>query len=761
MTITKLDLSAIVGLQNFGKSLKENADIKYSNLTILPGSFKNLCRLQTAEDYNYESMEFPQGDIAVMVDMEEGGCDMLTKASNAILLQEYMTKHLKYIIFYSGKQYSVSLPELNLDSTIPPTAMPSYEPTTSNPTEWPTYLTYEPTTSGPTYLTYEPTTSVSMSTTDGSTDEPTLTTQPSDSEWPSSGKPSTSMGPSMGPSVGPSMGSTLKIPSTDSPTTERPIIQLPTTEDTINQEPTSQIPTISSLEPSTSKPSEISETEEDAFIIRRLQNSRNLPLSYEINMDASTLFREREKQEREREKQELEENNSMIFLSISMDDAHTILAGIYRAENWADGKTPEFSKEGNKNWDMLMYLRPTKGSGGSPSCNTVPIPDIGKYPTPSFVVTPKPSPTPSSYVSNNGRQPSKSYQDNAPGSFAIFKFVLFGLLIASPCLRLIHQWWASGGRIRLRRSQDGDSNRIVGLQYIPPMDNWIGGPQENIEAPRPPDRLTLQQIMSLPEIQYTKPIHNDDKLSNTQTMEETDDSLENSSNHLYNESEDNDDNNQGECNNTEIIGTPAESVVSTGREQIDRDESIASEASFENEPSVRLELPTSPPRVSSASVSQTSNPLSPRAIVQTEEVPPDEERPEEQQEHPEEQPTLSPTPISPPVSPLPSLLQEQPQQCLRVEEIPPLSFRTQRRLQSFTTTTCTTCSICIDEFEEGETIRLLPRCGHAFHTDCILPWLQDRQGCCPLCKTDVLDRGSQENSDDNNDESRNERRSSF
>ena len=54
-------------------------------------------------------------------------------------------------------------------------------------------------------------------------------------------------------------------------------------------------------------------------------------------------------------------------------------------------------------------------------------------------------------------------------------------------------------------------------------------------------------------------------------------------------------------------------------------------------------------------------------------------------------------------------------------------------------TTCTMCSICIEDFEDGERLRLLPRCKHAFHTDCILPWLKDRQGCCPLCKTIVLE----------------------
>ena len=462
-----------------------------------------------------------------------------------------------------------------------------------------------------------------------------------------------------------------------------------------------------------------------------------------------------------------------------------------------------------------MFLSTSQISGASPSCRSVPVPDDANYPNPVFV-TPKPSPSQTPpFILGNGRQPTDSYQDNAPGMFTIFKFILFGLLIASPCLRLFHQWWSGGGRIRLRRSEESGSNRVVGLQYIPPMDNWFGMTLESTEVPRPPDRLTYQQIMSLPEIRYTKPIHRDEKINNTQTIEEEVNSPGNSNNNETNNPSD-------ITNNTQIVGSLAEtkeisvgeddldqdnSVVSEASfenetsvrlelpispllisrsstslvsprvivrieevpadevrpeeqqqeqpavgEGLDRDESIGSEVSFENEPSVRLELPTSPLRVLSTSATQVSNPLSPRTIVRTEEVQPDEERPEEvppdeeEQEVPDvQEPTLVPsTPRS--VQRQLLLLQEQEQeQCLHQEgsdgDAPPLSFRTQRRLQNFTTTTCTTCSICIDEFEEGETIRLLPRCGHAFHTQCILPWLQDRQGCCPLCKTEVLDPG--------------------
>lgn len=62
--------------------------------------------------------------------------------------------------------------------------------------------------------------------------------------------------------------------------------------------------------------------------------------------------------------------------------------------------------------------------------------------------------------------------------------------------------------------------------------------------------------------------------------------------------------------------------------------------------------------------------------------------------------------------------------------------------------TVTSCSICLDDFEATRSLRLL-HCGHAFHTECILPWLVDRQGCCPLCKAPAKQGG--DNDDDIND----------
>jgi len=58
--------------------------------------------------------------------------------------------------------------------------------------------------------------------------------------------------------------------------------------------------------------------------------------------------------------------------------------------------------------------------------------------------------------------------------------------------------------------------------------------------------------------------------------------------------------------------------------------------------------------------------------------------------------------------------------------------------------TSTACAICIEEFDQPSSqqqqqqLRLTLPCRHAFHVDCIAPWLTERQSKCPLCKFDVL-----------------------
>lgn len=48
----------------------------------------------------------------------------------------------------------------------------------------------------------------------------------------------------------------------------------------------------------------------------------------------------------------------------------------------------------------------------------------------------------------------------------------------------------------------------------------------------------------------------------------------------------------------------------------------------------------------------------------------------------------------------------------------------------------TNCSVCLAEFDEDETLRLLPKCSHAFHLPCIDTWLRSHKNC-PLCRAPV------------------------
>ncbi|KAK1308458.1 RING-H2 finger protein ATL60 [Acorus calamus] len=46
------------------------------------------------------------------------------------------------------------------------------------------------------------------------------------------------------------------------------------------------------------------------------------------------------------------------------------------------------------------------------------------------------------------------------------------------------------------------------------------------------------------------------------------------------------------------------------------------------------------------------------------------------------------------------------------------------------------CAVCLCELAEGENARLLPKCHHGFHVDCIDMWFQSHS-TCPLCRSPV------------------------
>jgi hypothetical protein len=47
------------------------------------------------------------------------------------------------------------------------------------------------------------------------------------------------------------------------------------------------------------------------------------------------------------------------------------------------------------------------------------------------------------------------------------------------------------------------------------------------------------------------------------------------------------------------------------------------------------------------------------------------------------------------------------------------------------------CSICLSDFVQNERVKVIPRCGHTFHEDCLENWLQKRFRC-PNCNTEIL-----------------------
>ncbi|CAM0875249.1 unnamed protein product [Alopecurus aequalis] len=47
------------------------------------------------------------------------------------------------------------------------------------------------------------------------------------------------------------------------------------------------------------------------------------------------------------------------------------------------------------------------------------------------------------------------------------------------------------------------------------------------------------------------------------------------------------------------------------------------------------------------------------------------------------------------------------------------------------------CAVCLSEFEDDDTLRLLTKCSHAFHADCVDAWLASHV-TCPVCRANLL-----------------------
>lgn len=95
----------------------------------------------------------------------------------------------------------------------------------------------------------------------------------------------------------------------------------------------------------------------------------------------------------------------------------------------------------------------------------------------------------------------------------------------------------------------------------------------------------------------------------------------------------------------------------------------------------------------------------------------------------------TPPSVNPSASHL-SLWQNQGLDELLIRELPTFQYS---KSEFGNSSTLWRCVVCLTEFQEHELLRVLPKCNHAFHLDCIDLWLQNCSNC-PLCRSAISGR---------------------
>ncbi|KHN35479.1 RING-H2 finger protein ATL34-like [Glycine soja] len=58
------------------------------------------------------------------------------------------------------------------------------------------------------------------------------------------------------------------------------------------------------------------------------------------------------------------------------------------------------------------------------------------------------------------------------------------------------------------------------------------------------------------------------------------------------------------------------------------------------------------------------------------------------------------------------------------------------------------CAVCLNEFEDNDTLRMIPKCCHVYHPDCIGAWLASHS-TCPVCRANLVPQPEDMNTNTN------------